>query len=79
MVDTRPPTLVPGWLGTPTLECSRDGFIALGATATDLCAGDITNRITITGTANIVAPGNYPITYNVTDPSGNAAPSQLAP
>jgi hypothetical protein len=75
VVDTRPPTLTVAGTSAPVMECSRDAFIAMGATATDLCAGDISNRITISGTEIIVAPGTYPITYSVTDPSGNAAPS----
>jgi len=75
VVDTRPPTITLEGSSTPVMECSREGFIALGASAADLCAGDITHRITISGTEHIVAPGTYPITYNVTDPSGNAAES----
>lgn len=73
VVDTRPPVITLDGSTTPVMECSRDGLLALGATAMDACAGDITNRITIAGTERIVAPGTYPITYNVTDPSGNAA------
>lgn len=75
VVDTRPPTITLDGSATVQMECSRDAFVAMGATATDLCAGDITNRITLSGTEAIVAPGTYPITYNVTDPSGNAATS----
>ncbi len=75
VVDTRPPTITLDGSATAQMECSRTAFVALGATATDLCAGDITSRITISGTESIVAPGTYPITYNVTDPSGNAATS----
>ncbi|HYH96301.1 DUF5011 domain-containing protein, partial [Hyalangium sp.] len=75
VVDTRPPRITLQGSSAPVMECSRDGFIALGASAEDLCAGDITHRITISGTENIVAPGSYPITYNVMDPSGNAAES----
>ncbi|WP_224241530.1 immunoglobulin-like domain-containing protein [Hyalangium gracile] len=75
VVDTRKPTITLEGAAAPVMECSREAFVALGATATDLCAGDITHRITISGTQNIVAPGTYPITYNVTDPSGNAAES----
>ncbi|MFL5350791.1 MAG: immunoglobulin-like domain-containing protein [Hyalangium sp.] len=73
VVDTRPPTITLNGSATPQMECSRDAIVALGATASDSCAGDITSRITISGTENIVAPGTYPITYNVKDPSGNAA------
>ena len=75
VVDTLPPTLTVSGTSAPVMECSRDAFIAMGATATDLCAGDVSNRITISGTEIIVAPGTYPITYNVTDPSGNSATS----
>jgi large repetitive protein len=74
VVDTQPPTLTLEGSSTPVVECSRDALVNLGASATDLCAGDITHRITLSGTSAIVAPGTYPITYNVTDPSGNAAP-----
>jgi large repetitive protein len=73
VVDTLPPTITLEGSSTPVMECSREGIIALGATASDVCAGDISHRITVTGTEHIVAPGTYPITYNVTDPSGNAA------
>ncbi|MBN1204448.1 MAG: DUF5011 domain-containing protein [Myxococcaceae bacterium] len=74
--DTLPPTLtVLGSTTTTMVECSQDVIIAAGATATDLCAGDVTHRITISGTQGVVAPGTYPITYSVTDPSGNAAQS----
>lgn len=75
VVDTRPPALTVTGSSAPVVECSREAFIAPGTTATDLCAGDISHRITVSGTENIVAPGTYPITYSVTDPSGNAAPS----
>ena len=75
VVDSQPPTLTLGADPTEPVECSRGAFIDLGATATDHCAGDITHRITISGTQQIVAPGTYPITFGVTDLAGNAAPS----
>ena len=59
----------------PEQECSRSALLGQGVTATDTCAGDISSRIVVSGLENIVAPGTYPITYSVTDPSGNAAPS----
>ncbi len=75
--DTLPPTLtiLDGPAPLQVVECSQDDFIAARAVATDACAGDISHRITVSGTENVVAPGTYPITYSVTDPSGNAAPS----
>jgi hypothetical protein len=75
VVDTRPPTLTLEGSSAPVMECSRDGLVPMGATAADLCAGDISSRITVSGEQTIIAPGTYPITYNVTDPSGNAAQS----
>jgi hypothetical protein len=75
VVDTRPPTLTVAGLSGTVVECSREAFVATGATATDLCAGNINHRITLSGTENIVTPGTYPITFSVTDPSGNPAPS----
>ncbi len=75
VVDTRAPTLIVAGSYATVVECSREAFIAMGAAATDLCAGDVSHRITLSGTENIVTPGSYPITFSVTDPSGNAAPS----
>jgi len=75
VVDTQPPTLTLGAAPTEPVECSRGAFIDLGATATDHCAGDITHRITISGTQQIIAPGTYPLTFGVTDLAGNSAPS----
>ncbi len=75
VVDTQPPTLTLGAVPTEPVECSRDAFIDLGATATDHCSGDISHRITISGTQQITVPGTYPLTFSVTDLAGNAAPS----
>jgi hypothetical protein len=75
VVDTQPPTLTLGAAPTEPVECSRGAFIDLGATATDSCNGDITGRITLSGTQQIIAPGTYPLTFGVTDLAGNAAPS----
>ncbi len=44
-----------------------------GATATDREDGDISANITVTGSVNSNAVGNYPLTYEVTDSSGNNA------
>lgn len=41
------------------------------ATATDNVDGNITNKISKTGTFNVDVVGNYPITYKVTDNAGN--------
>ena len=53
-------------------DCST--FTELGATATDPCFGDISGSIVINNSAvNSGVLGSYPVTYNVTDASGNSA------
>jgi VCBS repeat-containing protein len=44
-----------------------------GATATDAVDGDVTSRIKVTNPVNTAIIGNYTVTYNATDLSGNAA------
>ena len=45
-----------------------------GATASDNLDGDLTSSIVIDASAvNTLVPGDYPVTYNVSDISGNAA------
>ena len=45
----------------------------LGATASDVCYGDLTASISINGTVNTALVGVYSITYDVTDGAGNSA------
>ncbi len=44
-----------------------------GATATDNVDGNITSRITTSGTVNTAVIGTYTITYSVSDTAGNSA------
>src|SRR3989449_1741368 len=71
VVDTTAPaiTLVGG---TETVEC-HGSFSDLGATAADLCAGDLTSAIQVTGSVNPNAVGVYTLSYSVSDASGNTA------
>ncbi len=71
--DTTPPTLSLVGAGIQNIECA-DPYADPGATANDACFGDLTSRITKTGAVNNMAPGSYPLTYNVSDPAGQAAP-----
>ena len=49
-------------------------YIEPGATASDNLDGNITSAIVINASAvNTAVPGNYPVTYNVSDIAGNAA------
>src|SRR6266404_5752668 len=70
--DTTPPAIT--LLGENPLyvEC-HSSFVDPGATASDICAGDLTSRITVSGGVNANVPGSYTVNYNVNDPSGNAA------
>ena len=71
--DDAPPTLVLLGGASQVLECPTP-FNDPGARATDACFGDVTNRIQVSGSVNSGAPGTYPLTYTVTDPSGQSAP-----
>ena len=48
-------------------------FTDPGATATDSFEGDLTDQISDSGTVDITSLGNYTITYQVSDSSGNTA------
>ncbi len=72
VADTRPPVLA--LLGAnPILHALGDPFTDPGATATDLCAGDLTGSILIANAVNSSLPGNYTNSYTVVDASGNSA------
>jgi hypothetical protein len=71
--DTLAPTLTVPDAPLLMAECSREALLGQGVTAMDVCAGDISDRIILSGLERIVAPGTYPITYSVADPSGSSA------
>ncbi|MBN1205423.1 MAG: choice-of-anchor A family protein [Myxococcaceae bacterium] len=73
MVDTLAPVLVLNGPATQGLECGTQ-YTDPGATATDQCFGNITQRVTRTGALNQNASGSYLLTYSVTDPAGQSAP-----
>lgn len=60
--------------GSDTIYLERgSAYSELGATATDNAEGDISGRITISGTVDEMVEGIYPLYYDVSDLSGNAA------
>ncbi len=50
-----------------------EAFVDAGATAVDDTGANLTNAIVVNGSVNSNAAGNYTITYDVTDASGNDA------
>ena len=72
VTDTLPPVLA--LLGdNPLMHELGAPFVDPGATATDLCAGDLSESIFVWGTVNTSVPGSYSLIYIVTDASGNLA------
>ena len=72
VIDTTKPVIT--LLGsTPvTVEC-HTGYSDAGASAADSCAGDLSAQILAASTVDVNTVGSYTVTYNVTDPNGNAA------
>ncbi|SEU16487.1 immunoglobulin-like domain-containing protein [Stigmatella erecta] len=71
--DTKAPTLALKGLANDTAECASP-YTDQGATASDVCAGNLDSAIVTTGSVNTAALGTYPVKYNVQDPEGNKAP-----
>ena len=73
VVDTTPPVIT--LLGPNPVVVSQGGtYTDPGATASDNLDGDLTSSIVINASAvNTAVPGDYPVTYNVSDVAGNAA------
>ena len=70
--DTVKPVITLNGPATETVECGS-GYVDMGATAADTCAGDLTPLIAVNGTVNASVPGVYSVTFNVADGNGNAA------
>ena len=72
--DDAPPTLVLLGTASQVLECPTP-FNEPGYTANDACYGDVTSSVQVAGNVTAGTPGTYPLTYTVTDPSGQSAPA----
>ena len=70
VVDTTKPVITLNG-ANPVIVLLHGTYAEPGATAADSCAGSF--AATPSGTVNTHAVGTYIITYNATDPSGNAA------
>ena len=71
--DTTPPVITLTG-DNPQLIEAGDAYTELGATASDNVDGDLSNSIVIdASTVDTTVPGDYAVTYDVSDSSGNAA------
>ncbi|HNR29341.1 MAG TPA: DUF5011 domain-containing protein, partial [Candidatus Hydrogenedentes bacterium] len=70
VVDTTPPVITLDGAAQMTIECGTP-FVDPGATALDTCEGDV--PVQAAGTVDTATPGNYIVTYDATDNSGNQA------
>jgi hypothetical protein len=73
VLDSTPPVIA--LLGANPVFVPLGGtFVDPGATATDNSDGDLTAQIIVTGGPVVTSePGNFTLTYNVSDLAGNAA------
>jgi uncharacterized protein (TIGR03382 family) len=72
--DTQPPSITLRGALNQRSECGTD-YVDPGATASDVCAGDLTAALQIVGTVDTRTPGSYTLSYTATDSSGNRAVS----
>lgn len=71
--DTTPPTISLA-CDNPQVMAFGEAYVELGAIASDSIDGDLTTSIVIDATSiDPATPGDYTVTYNVTDAAGNAA------
>ncbi len=71
--DTLPPSVALVGPASTSLECNAGTFTDPGATASDVCAGDLTGAIVRTGAVNAGAVGHYTLRYTATDAAGLSA------
>jgi hypothetical protein len=74
VLDTQPPSLVLNGQDVLTLACGTGTpYSEQGATASDVCGGDLSAQVLISGTVNTAHPGSYTVNYSVADGSGHTA------
>lgn len=69
ITDTIPPSVVLNGAATMKIFCGTT-FVDPGATATDICDGDLTSSIHVSGTVGLTV-GTYVLTYSATDEAHN--------
>jgi hypothetical protein len=70
VTDTQAPLLTLNGDDTVTLECGVDTYTDPGVTASDVCAGDLSSQVQVSGTVNPDLPGSYTLAYSVKDAAG---------
>jgi alpha-tubulin suppressor-like RCC1 family protein len=72
VADSLPPTVSLNG-PNPLFLLVNTPFAEPGFTASDLCAGDLSSNVVVTGTVNTSLAATYGLTYSVSDFSGNRA------
>ncbi|MDF1555320.1 MAG: DUF5011 domain-containing protein [Deferrisomatales bacterium] len=72
IIDTVPPVLTVVGADPLTVEAATS-YTDPGATAIDDIAGDLTGAIQVNDPVDLLSPGTYLVTYNVSDTAGNTA------
>ena len=72
LVDNTPPTLTLS--GSLTMQLPQgEKFVEPGYKATSNVDGDLTSKVSVTGTVDINKPGKYSMQYRVSDSNGNTS------
>lgn len=72
IVDTTPPQITLTQGSTCYVKCGTE-YMEAGYYAEDICDGDITDKVHVTGDVNTRECGSYTVSYKVSDSSGNTA------
>nr|WP_246615964.1 immunoglobulin-like domain-containing protein [Aquimarina litoralis] len=72
VADTTVPVIVLNGLPIVVAEAANP-YVDAGAIATDAVDGSLTASIVVVNPVNVLIPGTYLVTYNVSDAAGNAA------
>jgi len=72
IIDTLPP-IITIFGNNPATVALGEAYTDSGANAYDACEGDLTGRMLVNNMVDAYAVGQYAVTYNVEDVSGNVA------
>lgn len=75
IVDTTPPQITLTQGSTCYVKCGTE-YMEAGYYAEDICDGDITDKVQVTGDVNTSECGSYTVSYKVSDSSGNTAEAE---